>query len=536
MNLTAQTSINTRLFADSCHICGSRRIGYRFIRNGFNIYQCDECGFVFLNPQPSPEALDRIYGEGYFIEDQPGAHREAFAAMKKYTTRTYLEDLIRYYGKSSGRLLEIGYGRDDFISLAKERGFDVTCAKIPEYVPQTPHFPAAHFDICVLFDVIEHVRDPIGFLRKIHDLLKDDGVLFMVLPSLDSWSAKLMKNIWMEFKAEHLHYFDSQTVQHALAKTGFHEVEISPNYKFLNLEYVKRHFRKFHVPFFTGAVSCLSSFSSNQLKKKHFKVVASGINVLSRKRKLRPRQLLSIVVPVYNEKTTFPALMRALLTKQLAGLDKEIIIVESNSTDGTRNDVLRYRDIPGVSIVLEDRPKGKGHAVRAGLARAKGDFVMIQDGDLEYDINDYDQLLAPLMNYSTPFVLGSRHGKGWKIRHFSTQPLLSFTMNIGHWFFASLLNIFCGSRLKDPFTMYKIFRRDCIFGLSFKANRFDFDWELVMKLLRKGHRPLEIPVNYNSRSFKEGKKVSFIKDPLLWIVALFRFRFEPLYAGKNGKR
>jgi hypothetical protein len=84
--------------------------------------------------------------------------------------------------------------------------------------------------------------------------------------------------------------------------------------------------------------------------------------------------------------------------------------------------------------------------------------------------------------------------------------------------------------------MYKVFRRDCLYGLTLKANRFDFDWELVIKFLRKGYRPLEIPVNYKSRSFKEGKKVSFIRDPISWIWALLRFRFEPLYPDLFSKR
>ncbi|OGS07983.1 MAG: cell wall biosynthesis glycosyltransferase [Elusimicrobia bacterium RIFOXYA12_FULL_51_18] len=259
------------------------------------------------------------------------------------------------------------------------------------------------------------------------------------------------------------------------------------------------------------------------------------MNVLARKARLNSRETVSIIVPVYNEKSTFPELIGALTAKELHGLNKEIIIVESNSTDGTREEVLKYKDTPGIKLVFEEKPLGKGHAVRAGLARATGDFIMIQDGDLEYDLNDYDELLEPLLKYRKAFVLGSRHSKGWKMRHFADQPVISLIMNFGQIFFATLLNIFCGQKLKDPFTMYKVFRKDCIYGLTFKANRFDFDWEIVIKLLRKGYRPLEIPVNYNSRSFNEGKKVSFFKDPLLWFWALIRFRFGPLYEKKKNE-
>jgi hypothetical protein len=102
-------------------------------------------------------------------------------------------------------------------------------------------------------------------------------------------------------------------------------------------------------------------------------------------------------------------------------------------------------------------------------------------------------------------------------------------MNLGHLFFATLLNLSCGRWLRDPFTMYKVFRRDCLFNLTFRANRFDLDWELIIKFLRKGYKPLEIPVNYRSRSFKEGKKVSVLRDPPQWLWRLFRSRFERLY-------
>jgi hypothetical protein len=106
-------------------------------------------------------------------------------------------------------------------------------------------------------------------------------------------------------------------------------------------------------------------------------------------------------------------------------------------------------------------------------------------------------------------------------------------MNLGHVLFTALFNVTYGTRLRDPFTMFKVFRRDCLSGLTFEANRFDFDWELVGKLVRAGYRPLEIPVNYRSRSFTEGKKVSLLRDPLTWIRACFKFRFQPL--GKKAR-
>ena len=239
--------------------------------------------------------------------------------------------------------------------------------------------------------------------------------------------------------------------------------------------------------------------------------------------------VLSVVVPIYNEAATVRVALDAILAKEVPGWRLEIILVESNSTDGTRDIVRTYGTHPRVKLLLEDRPRGKGHAVRAGFAHATGDVILIQDADLEYDLNDYDVLLAPLAAGRQSFVLGSRHGTGgWAIRQFSDQPLQALILNCAHWGFTLLINGSLGIWLRDPFTMYKVFRRDCLADLRFECNRFDFDWELLIKLVRKGHRPIEIPISYKSRSFKEGKKISMFRDPITWLWALAKFRFQRL--------
>ncbi|MDH4064039.1 MAG: glycosyltransferase family 2 protein, partial [Acidobacteriota bacterium] len=224
-----------------------------------------------------------------------------------------------------------------------------------------------------------------------------------------------------------------------------------------------------------------------------------------------------------------------LLAKESPGLETEVIIVESNSTDGTRAIVEGYRDRPGVRVVLEDRPRGKGHAVRTGLARATGDIVLIQDGDLEYDIDDYEALLAPLVGWEALFVLGSRHSGHWKMRVFNDAPITAAVFNLGQLFYTGLVNLVLRTAMADPFTMFKVFRRDCLHGLAFTGQRFDFDFELVMKLVRKGYVPLELPVNYTARSFAEGKKVSFVRDGLTWVWVVVKYGFGPLGSGDRDR-
>ncbi|HVS50777.1 MAG TPA: glycosyltransferase family 2 protein [Opitutaceae bacterium] len=242
-----------------------------------------------------------------------------------------------------------------------------------------------------------------------------------------------------------------------------------------------------------------------------------------------PDGVLSVIVPIYNERATVATLLDALLAKHIPGWRLEFILVESNSTDGTREIVLRYQNDPRVALLLEPAPRGKGHAVRTGLAHARGDVILIQDADLEYDLADYDALLAPLASGRQSFVLGSRHGEGGlAIRKFTDQPLQALVLNTAHWGFTLLLNATLGIWLRDPFTMFKVFRRECLAGLAFECDRFDFDWELLIKLVRRGHRPIEIPVSYKSRSFKEGKKIRVVRDPFTWLRALVKYRFARL--------
>ncbi len=540
----------------ACPICQSTRLHYQFSVSGYRVVRCDGCGLLMSNPQPTDEELGQIYGENYFLVENNAAGQRHVDELKQGTADNYLDMITRYRGGGPGRLLEIGCGQGDFLLRAAARGLQVTGVEYSEHacgvareklaaagvrdaevrcgeisdVP-LPATPEEGFDVCAFSDVIEHVRDPRAFLERVHGLLRPGGLVFIATPALDSWSARLLGNRWMEFKAEHLFYFNSSNLQSLLFSCGFAGVLARPCVKTLSYDYVAGHFERYPVPGFTAAALLGRRLVPKGLRRRPVQVVASGVAMLAHTVPLPDptRRRLSLIVPAFNEAATFKTAFDRLLAKEVAGLDIEIVVVESNSPDGTRDLVLAYRDHPRVKIVLEDRPHGKGHAVRAGLAVATGDFIMIQDADLEYDLEDYEVLLEPLMKGQAAFVLGARHGgRAWKMRQFSGQPILSALLNAAHWFFTTAVNVLYGARLKDPFTMYKVFRRDCLFGLEFECDRFDFDFELVIKLLRKGYRPIEIPVNYRSRSFAEGKKVSIFRDPLTWLRALAKFRVTPV--------
>ncbi len=532
----------------TCPVCDGRRLSYQFSVEGFRIVRCQDCELMLTSPQPSDHELGQIYGENYFlVENDAHGHRHV-DELKQATADQYLDLLDRYGIPAGARLLEIGCGHGDFLLQAAKRGSQVTGLEYSAHACEVaraklggtgevihgeigdlpaPADPEDGYDVCVMADVIEHVRDPRRFLEQARALLKPGGVLFVATPTLDSWSARVLRNRWMEFKPEHLWYFKSATLQTLLLRAGFAGIISRSCVKTLSFDYIAGHFERYPVRGVSPLVAALRRLCPQALIRRPVRVVASGMVLMSRREETVTRPTLSVIVPAYNEAKTFDVAFSRLLNKEIDGVDLQIVVVESNSDDGTRELVARYEDHPRVTVVWEDRPRGKGHAVRAGLEHATGDYVMIQDADLEYDLEDYESLLEPLLHGRAAFVLGARHGgSAWKMRQFTGQPLLSAVMNAAHLFFTFLINVLFGARMKDPFTMYKVFRRDCLHGLTFECNRFDFDYELVVKLLRKGYRPLEIPVNYRSRSFAEGKKVSFFRDPMTWVRALVKFRLS----------
>ncbi|MBF0551657.1 MAG: glycosyltransferase [Deltaproteobacteria bacterium] len=527
-----------------CPCCDNNRLYYLFsIYNTYRVVRCEDCGLLMLNPQPSDQTLDAVYGPEYFLGDSLEEGQDHQSQLKQSTAINYLQLLKRYRGASGGELLEVGPGQGDFLAAAANQGYNVTgveysssacdviksklqgqgrviCGQIDQLSDEQQKY-----DVCVLSDLIAHTRDPRDFLNNIHRLLKPGGVIFVSTPSTDSWSARLMKIRWMEFKIEHLFYFSRDNIEALLFHCGFHQMITLPAVKSLSLDYIAAHFERFAVPVVSKCLSLLCRVVPAFLRRKPFQVVPSGVSVMARSRSIEVKPKLSIIMPVYNEVNTVEATLTKVLEKQIEGLDIEVVLVESNSTDGSKQVVQKYQDHPRVKLILEDRPQGKGHAVRTGLKHATGDIILIQDADLEYDVEDYDVLVEPIISGKRSFVLGSRHGgRTWKIRTFKGSPLTAMLFNAVHWILTAIIDLLFWLPLKDPFTMFKVFRADCLYGLTFECNRFDFDYELLLKLVRKSYKPIEIPVNYRSRTFEEGKKVSIYRDPLTWLWAIGKYR------------
>jgi len=240
---------------------------------------------------------------------------------------------------------------------------------------------------------------------------------------------------------------------------------------------------------------------------------------------------LSVIIPVYNEKNTIKILLDSVLNVDLSELnfEKEIIIIEGNSTDGTREIIKTYEQNPNIKIIYEDKPRGKGTAVRQGFKCVTGEIILIQDGDLEYKPAEYLLLIKPFINNNVMVVYGSRHmnnNKNRQIRDFSDDRIYAFLLNMGSIIYTALFNILYKTKLTDPATMFKVFRTKLIKDMKFKTSRFDFDIELTAKLIKSGHKIIEVPISYKSRSVKDGKKIKFFRDGFKVFLAIVRFRFS----------
>ena len=223
---------------------------------------------------------------------------------------------------------------------------------------------------------------------------------------------------------------------------------------------------------------------------------------------------VSVVVPVYNEVRTIKDILSAV---QAVPLEKEIIIVDDGSTDGTRAYLQEMSREKDVKVLYHDRNQGKGAALRTGFGAATGEVILIQDADLEYDPREYPGLLAPIREGKADVVYGSRFLSG-------PHRVLFFWHYAGNRFLTLLSNALSNLNLSDMETGYKVFRREILNDITIKSKRFGFEPEFTMKVAKKRLRIYEVPISYHGRTYAEGKKIDW-RDGVKAIFALFWFRF-----------
>jgi len=223
---------------------------------------------------------------------------------------------------------------------------------------------------------------------------------------------------------------------------------------------------------------------------------------------------LSIVIPVYNEQASLRDVIRRVKS---VDYDKEIILVDDCSTDGSREILAEYKGREGYHVLFHTKNRGKGAALRTGFAHASGDVIIIQDADLEYDPADYPVLLKPIVDGKADVVYGSRFLGG-------PHRVLFYWHSVGNKFLTTLSNMLTNLNLTDMETGYKVFSKKVIDSITLKCDRFGFEPEITSKIARKKFRVFEVPISYSGRDYSEGKKITW-KDGVaaLWFIIRFRF-------------
>ena len=242
---------------------------------------------------------------------------------------------------------------------------------------------------------------------------------------------------------------------------------------------------------------------------------------------------LSVIMPVYNEVATVEEIIRRVRAVHLVvpvgygeedarriELEREIVVVDDGSTDGTRDLLRAYDGEPDIVVIYHERNQGKGGAVRTGLQRASGEILVVQDADLEYDPRDYIAMLQPILEGRAQAVYGSRFRGG------PTRAMFFWHM-LGNRMLTFITNLLYDTILTDMETCYKMFTREVAKQLHLTEHGWGFDPEITAQILRRGYRIYEVPISYAGREFAEGKKISW-RDAFTVLKTLLRCRFQRL--------
>ncbi len=222
---------------------------------------------------------------------------------------------------------------------------------------------------------------------------------------------------------------------------------------------------------------------------------------------------VSIVIPVYNERSTIREILKRVQAVKLR-ISKEIIVVDDFSRDGTR-DILKKLRMPNLKVFYHEMNRGKGAALSTGFSRATGDIILIQDADLEYDPKEYPSLLAPILDGRADVVYGSRFQGG-------SHRVMFFWHYVGNKLLTTFSNMVSNLNLTDMETCYKVFKKDVLNKISLKSRRFGFEPEITIKLSKLHCRIYEVPISYAGRDYSEGKKIGW-KDGVAAVYHILRF-------------
>jgi hypothetical protein len=512
-----------------CAVCRADNSQYLFHKAGVRFVRCRTCRMVYVNPVGDARVnffdVERL---GQFASD---ADRRLAAGNFERFLATLESHFVRVEGRPLERTLLLGRYLTEWCSpdIARRVGLEIATLDDSAFAslaldgelgwakPQLKHGP----QVVILNELLEACSNPTPVLEELILALAESAWLVVVYSNAQSLPARTLARHWPPFFNYKTAFYNHSNLTALMARFGLVITKQWPFPVTQTFGYVLGRLapeaRLTKLSLATPLASLAVPLRTGQ------RVAAfrhkSSVSVENEK--------LSIVFPVFNEVRYAAQVIEAILAKDLT-IEKELIIIESNSTDGTREVVRGYEGREGVTVVYEERARGKGAAVKRGFAAVTGTIVLIQDADFEYDIDDYDALLEPILQRRTTFVLGSRSLglDDWKVRRYANNAIKGFLLNFAQFIFAKTFNFLYQQQVTDVNTMFKVFRSECLDGLELECDGFNLDIELASKLVRSQHAPMEVPVNYVSRGFDEGKKISFVRDALPSYWAFFRYRFR----------
>jgi len=511
-----------------CPACQRDVPKYLFHRAGVRFVRCASCDAVYVNPAREHPVNNFDIARTQHLENP--RDRELMVSDMAALLERVAADHQELTGAPLRRTLLLGRYLPEFAALGADIGLDVpeihddVFAKLALDSDIRPFAPVLQKvpQVVILQELLESCSDPGAVVAKLVAALPPSTLFVVTYTNADSLPARVLRRNWAQFFGTKSSYLSTGNLSMLLGRHGLVLKRQYPMPVTRTAGYVAEMAERLLPNMGLATIA-----KATPLRDVRVPVRAGNrVAVFGRSQIATSTEKLSIILPVFNEHRFAAQVIDTVLAKELP-IDREVIIVESNSTDGTREIVQRYENHPGVRVVYEDRPRGKGHAVRTGLQHVTGTIVLIQDSDFEYDIEDYDALLEPLLQRKAMFVLGSRSLglDDWKVRKYDSTPIRGALLNFAQVMFAKTYNVLYQQRATDVNTMFKVFRSECLDGLDLHSNGFELDIELACKLARNGNSPMEVPVNYIARGFEDGKKIRFWRDAVPSYFALYRYRF-----------